>query len=109
MGEFITVKVHLETKECGSCGILFAAPKAFWAARREDGKGWYCPSGCVRVFTDTVQKRLEEQERDVAWLKKRITRLEEERNHLERSRNGYKGKMRQLLSRAAEPSTDGDE
>lgn len=61
MGYALRQDVQLETHECGECGIVFAAPRAFWDERRRTGKGWSCPNGHSRIFTETDVQKLQKQ------------------------------------------------
>lgn len=54
MSKFVTLEAHA----CGECGITFAMPISFRAARMDDGKTFYCPNGHGRVFTDTTEAKL---------------------------------------------------
>jgi len=52
---------------CGQCGIKFAVPEAWRAAKQETGDGWYCPNGHCRAYTesDTAKyRRLLQEEKD---------------------------------------------
>lgn len=58
----------LKTQTCGECGIVFAAPAAFWEDRhRHHNKNFYCPNGHARVFLGETEaekyKRLYEAEK----------------------------------------------
>lgn len=45
------VAIHLESRTCGECGIVFAMDAQYIARRKEDHKVWYCPNGHGRHFT----------------------------------------------------------
>ena len=58
----------LETHTCGKCGIVWAMPRRFIDARREDKATFYCPNGDPRVFSESTAERLRrdlERERQV--------------------------------------------
>jgi hypothetical protein len=61
--------VVLVDTSCVECGITFAVPDWWQQARRNDGKGFYCPNGHSLVYgRNTLEKRLAaaEQARDSA-------------------------------------------
>lgn len=78
MAQTLTRQVILETMTCGECGIVFAAPASFWRERREEHRGWYCPNGHSRIFTETEADRLRQalaaNERELA---RRIAQLDQ--------------------------------
>jgi NMD protein affecting ribosome stability and mRNA decay len=63
---------ELETLVCGGCGIAYAVPTPWLKARRDDGKQFYCPNGCTRVFrestTDRLRRSLDKQIQENARL-----------------------------------------
>jgi ssDNA-binding Zn-finger/Zn-ribbon topoisomerase 1 len=101
MGYALQQEVQLETRECGACGILFAAPKSFWAERRRTGAGWYCPNGHSRIFTETdvqkLQKQLDAEKQRVEFLKREI---ESQRGQLTAAK-GQVTKARNKLKRVS--------
>src|SRR5262245_33394092 len=57
-----SVKEQLVTKECGTCGIIYAVPEK-WLERRREGldgtREFYCPNGHCRYFTgETTESKL---------------------------------------------------
>ncbi len=61
-----TLVIH----ECGQCGMLFAMPKSFQEARKEDGGTFCCPAGHRRVYTGGIKE---------TWEKEKNAALEKER------------------------------
>jgi NMD protein affecting ribosome stability and mRNA decay len=52
---------------CGQCGIKFAVPEDWRAAKQETGDGWYCPNGHCRAYTESdaaKYRRLLQEEKD---------------------------------------------
>jgi hypothetical protein len=52
---------------CGQCGIKFAVPEDWRAAKQETGDGWYCPNGHCRAYTESdaaKYRRLLKEEKD---------------------------------------------
>lgn len=71
---------EFEFLTCGNCGIQFAAPRTFIAARRAGDQGvstFYCPNGHRLSFRDSEVDKLR-RERDN--LKQQIARVEDERS-----------------------------
>ena len=75
--------ITLTTHQCGNCGITWAMPAEFIAARRRDGERFYCPNGDARVFRETEVDRLRGELESVKRSKQYLSdRLEsEERRH----------------------------
>jgi DNA-binding XRE family transcriptional regulator len=79
----------LESCHCGKCGITWAMPTVFLAARRQDGKTFYCPNGDPRVFResseDRLKKELERQRQITEAEQARAARIERERDQVARA------------------------
>lgn len=102
-----TCHVALTRTSCCECGIVFAPPSAFIAARQSDGKSFYCPNGHslswsgnsendrLRRERDNLQKRLEWAQNDAARAN---VRAEAE----ERSARAIRGHATRLRKRIAE-------
>ncbi len=50
MGYALKYTQELETHTCGTCGIEYAAPEAWWKAKRDSNGSFTCPNGDVRSF-----------------------------------------------------------
>jgi hypothetical protein len=46
---------------CHACGVQFGMPKSLLAARRADGKGFWCPNGHSLAFRETETDRLRKE------------------------------------------------
>ena len=57
----IVQSLILETTSCIACGMVFAVPQDWLAARRKDGQGFHCPGGHSLVFTVTENDKLRRQ------------------------------------------------
>lgn len=57
----LQVQCKLVVEDCPSCYVLFAMPEALQVKRRQDGKGFYCPSGHSMSYTDPENARLKKQ------------------------------------------------
>ena len=56
--------VFLVETACADCGITFAVPDTWDKARRNDGKGFYCPNGHSLFYgKTTLEKQLEAAKR----------------------------------------------
>lgn len=68
----------LQTNVCPVCGIHYAAPTAFFQARRTlsaSKTGWWCPNGHNLVFTETEVDR---ERRRAQQAEQRIAQLQDE-------------------------------
>lgn len=104
--------MSLEQRHCPICFIEYAAPATLIAARRQDGKSFYCPQGHELVFRDSDYDRIR-RERD--QLKQEAARLAEEaefqrriaaaardaRKAAERSAAAARGQVTKLKNRAS--------
>lgn len=81
----LTYFTELEATTCGECGILFAAPKAFWRDRRNDSRGWYCPNGHNRVFREMEADRLK---RELATAQTQLDLLRQTNERKDRELHG---------------------
>ena len=101
--------VHLETQECGECGITFAAPESFWRERRNTGRGWFCPNGHSRVFRETdveklrkeMQAQIDRKERERAWAAEARDRYRREAEETKRRLSAAKGQLTKTKKRIA--------
>lgn len=61
-----------EAIDCCSCGIVFAVPARWKAARRSDGEWFYCPNGHKQRYTETeadqLRRQLQRQQQENARL-----------------------------------------
>ncbi len=92
----MNVSVKLDSTECCVCGVAFAIPAQLMKKRQEDGEIFYCPNGHSQVFCETVRSELKREQENFAIAKRRIEYLEQRKDHLERSRNGVRGKLTQV-------------
>jgi len=80
----ITVKheidINFSSIHCSGCGILYFVPKAWVDDRRESGKEFSCPNECIRVFSKSLSKELQEK---VDILETRVSLLNRAKNEFE--------------------------
>lgn len=95
---------QLTTICCGECGIEFAVPESWRAAREGDGRTFYCPNGHNRVYRETVADKLR-RERDL--LKQQLAQKDDEikwqkdqRQASEKRVSAAKGQITKLKKRA---------
>lgn len=105
--------VVLVEHTCGKCGIVFAMPADYYAARKKDGETWYCPNGDARAFTGeteadklrqelkTANDRLASKQSWIDQLSERNSELYREVEHKNRRINGYKGAVARVKRRVA--------
>lgn len=95
------IEVHL----CGNCGIMWGAPADWFERRREDGKTFYCPNGCARVYRETekdrLQRQLEQEQRRVARLMASEDQLRAEVKQVEARRRATKAVLTKTRNRIA--------
>jgi hypothetical protein len=92
--------VDLETHACGGCGITWGAPTTWWNARREDGKGFYCPNGCSRVF-NKGESKLQIAQRELERMKQDRARLELETLEALAAKENAERESKRLKKRAS--------
>lgn len=51
----------MKSQTCCQCNIRFDITDELYAARKSDGKAFYCPNGHQLVFKDTEVSKLKEQ------------------------------------------------
>lgn len=63
-----TITTQMETECCYKCGVIFAAPAAFFRQRMKDGRGFWCPNGhgqsydCAKDSAKREQASLEHRQ-----------------------------------------------
>lgn len=87
----------MQTDTCASCGIQFGMPDNYTAARRKDGKRFYCPNGHRLTYGDGENEEIR-RERD--RLKQQVARAEDYADHHKRSAAAYQGQVTKLKKRA---------
>jgi hypothetical protein len=90
--------ITLETQDCASCGVRFAAPQSLLRERRETGKDFFCPNGHSLVFRKSEAQALREK---VERLEGRARHLEDQRAAAERSNIALRGSNTKLRKRIA--------
>ena len=81
----LSTTLDFTVMECGGCCVVYALPDAFIEANKKSGKGFYCPNGCSRVFSDkTREDRLREQ------LKRERIEREQAEGLLKAERNAHR-------------------
>lgn len=87
----------LESHQCGSCGIWFAAPVEFWTRRRDDHSSFYCPNGHARYFSGKSEAEKERDRRIRAEA--RAAHAEDQAGVAERRRRAEKGHRTRIQNR----------
>ncbi len=88
------VKV-LNVWEC-SCGVTYGVTQEFVAARRLDGRRFYCPNGCRLSYDseyEKTKKRLAKMTHCCDQKTARVRELDQRTEHLEHRISGYKGAL----------------
>ena len=95
-GTRIVFSSSLKVVNCDACGGTYALSAYFLDARRKDGNSWTCPY-CKQWMAycenenDKLKKQLAQQSNCTAYQRREKEKYLQERNTLERSRNGMKG------------------
>ena len=88
------------TETCCDCGMQFSIPASIQAARRKDGKSFYCPNGHSQYYTDSENAQLRRQVRklkeDYEYMKSRRDSYRDRAETVERSRAAYMGVITKL-------------
>ena len=92
----------LETKTCPVCGIIYAAPSAFFKARHENknvgsSNGWHCPNGHYLVFKESLADKIA-RERDM--LKRQLAQKDDEIAGWKREKEKAEKETRRVKKRA---------
>ena len=66
----------IEIVDCADCGKPFGLTADFIQRRRDDGKTFYCPSGCWNYYSDSnidrLKRRVKTLEREEEELRERV-------------------------------------
>ena len=86
---------------CPECGIQFAIGQEFARHLRQTHRNFYCPNGHSLYFPaetkeEKLQKLLAQEEERKQYYIRKSQRLEQEKAHAERQRNGYKGMLARM-------------
>ena len=92
---------ELEITHCATCGVKFAAPRAFFAGRREKGDRFYCPNGHGLSFTQTKAQELDEMRRERDLLKQRLAQKDDDIAKVRAVAAGLKKQVTILETRTA--------
>lgn len=96
--EFETQDV-LERQNCGSCGIIFAAPREYLNTRRQDPtKNFHCPNGHALVWP---KAKTHDQ------LTKEVESLTAKIKELQQANVGLRSQVDQLEAKLAETGSTG--
>lgn len=96
-----------EGQSCITCFIQFQVPVGFTAARRTDGKTFYCPQGHSMAYDrteseeDKLRRERDRLKQNAAYLEDRNRELAEQRDAAERRASAAKGRITKLKNRAA--------
>lgn len=90
--EFHTIT--FQQVRCGECDALFFLTQSFYDARRNDGGTFYCPNGHPRVFSESVQTRLDKAQAEASSLRTRWIAADEQRMAAERANERLKRRIK---------------
>lgn len=111
MGQSIIINqtVTLKTVNCGTCGMPFALPEAFWNQCYTEGGFFSCPLGHSRGWNakdaknaaDKLRDRIASQENDLEYYRKRNNELHQEKEAVIRRLSATKGQVTKIKNRVA--------
>lgn len=92
------IKSDYYISTCPDCGIQFAMPEKFAQNLRQTHRDFYCPNGHSLHFPaetkeEKLQKLLAQEEERKQYFIRKSQWLEQEKERVERQRNGYKGML----------------
>lgn len=95
-GTRVAVSSALKVVNCCGCGGTYAMAADYLDKRQRDGGSWQCPycrmgTAYCETETDKLKKALERQKESTAYQRREKEEYLQQRNTLERSRNGMKG------------------
>lgn len=101
------IGVELELMTCNEpgCGIQWAAPVEWFAARRRDKKRWSCPNMHERVFVgksreEELREELKRSQATVTMFRESNARLEDRNLRLKRQNAAQRGVATRLRNKA---------
>lgn len=105
-GDVMNVTRRLVTECCCNCGVEFAMPSELMRELRESHKSFYCPNGHGQSYVgktdaEKLQEKLEAEQRNTEWWRKRQLAEERAREKAEHQRDAYKGHTTRLKKRVA--------
>lgn len=59
----ILVTESFELMHCATCGISNCITPNFRKRRMDDGQNFYCPSGHINVYSDTLEEKLAREQK----------------------------------------------
>ena len=89
----------LSTICCAECAMTFAVPERFETDRRKDHKSFCCPAGHRQSFTAESDEEKMRRERDIA--RQQLARAEQETASVNRRLENEKKEVKKLKKRAA--------
>jgi hypothetical protein len=96
----VTGPIALTGKICGECGISYAITEGFEAAKRTDGKLWYCPNG-HRWFYPQGEAEVDRLKRELAQAEIRARAEAGRRKMAENSSRALRGHITRIKHRIA--------
>lgn len=95
-GTRVAFSSSLKVVNCYACAGTYAMSSQFLDTRTYDGKGWTCPYCKAPTIygtseKDELKKQLARQKESTTYQRREKEKYLQQRNTLERSRNGMKG------------------
>lgn len=104
----VEVAIELQTITCylGTCGITFAVPTLWHAAKVSDHTDFVCPNGHYQHFLaktkeEQLREELQKARNALDYQRKRGDRLEDDKQHLKRQVSAQRGQVTKLKRKAA--------
>jgi hypothetical protein len=93
-----TYSTTLKVMDCGECAIPFAIPEDLYAARRKDGRSFYCPNG---HYISWAENDLAKAQRALKWERDLRASITADRDQAQASLRATKGVVTKLRKRTA--------
>lgn len=96
------VQVQMFFENCANCGIAFAYPEDFRAARKDDGRTIYCPNGHNLSYHETNADKLKKQlATERRWYADQLEAATADAKHQKRIAAAAKGRITKMKNRIA--------
>lgn len=99
MGQALLETNSYERMQCGECGITFWIPTSLYdECRKVKGKGWHCPNGHARVFSESAVEKLQRQ---LDAERTRNAEIMKQRDQAERKLKSKERVLKRMTNRVA--------
>jgi hypothetical protein len=97
--------LDLKSITCAECYNIFGVVDSIIAARRQDGKAFYCPLGHANVYQDSAYDRIKKENQNLksrlTWAKQSEARALKEASEAKKEKAAIKGQLTKTRNRIA--------